>query len=132
MATKVFTINGKNYKQNCLPDLNDMLGEATKNRFAYNAMKKKYESIIIRSIRRDLRGWKATKVCQLDITWGEKRKGKMRDHDNIIAARKFINDALTESGTIKDDSPKYLQYGRNRVIYTDEPFVRVEIVEIEE
>lgn len=129
----IFTVNGTNYKQNCLPGLNDLLREAERHPMAYNRMKRQMEAIIMASIRRDLRGWKPSKVCRLDITYGEKNKGTKRDFDNVVAAsRKLINDALVKSGTLKDDNPNYLLYGKNKFVYTSEPFVRVEIVEVGE
>lgn len=127
----VFTVNGTNYKQNCLPALNDLLREAERHPMAYNRMKKQMEGVVMASIRRDLRGWKPTSVCQLNIVWGEKSKGTKRDYDNVVAAgRKIINDALVKSGTLKDDNPNYLMYGKNKFVYTNEPFVRVEIEEM--
>jgi Holliday junction resolvase RusA-like endonuclease len=88
------------------------------------------EQIVIASIRRDLCGYKPSKRISLDIVWGEKNKGVKRDFDNVVAAgRKIINDALVKNGTLKDDNPKYLLYGRNKFEYADEPFVRVIIRE---
>lgn len=127
----LFTIEGRHYKDNCLPGLNDLLREAERHPMAYNRMKKEMEYIAMASIRRDLRGWKPSTKISLDITWGEKNKGARRDYDNVVAAgRKIINDALVKSGTIKDDNPNYLMYGRNKFVYTPTPFVRVELREI--
>ena len=124
----IFTVNGTHYKSNCLPGLNDLLREAERHPIAYNRLKKEMETIIISCIRRDLRGWKPNGLCQLNIVYGEKSKGNRRDYDNVVAAaRKLINDALVKSGTLKDDNPSYLLYGKNKFMYTDEVFVRVEI-----
>lgn len=124
----IFTVNGSHYKSNCLPGLNDLLREAERHPIAYNRLKKEMEAIIISCIRRDLRGWKPNGLCQLNIVYGEKSKGNRRDYDNVVAAaRKLINDALVKSGTLKDDNPSYLLYGKNKFMYTDEVFVRVEI-----
>lgn len=128
-----FEIKDCHYKDNCLPTLNDMLGQATRHPIAYNDFKKDMEWVTIREIRSDLKGWKATKRVRLDITWGEKNKGPLRDWDNVVAAgRKIINDALVKTSTIEDDNPKYLGYGKNEFVYTDKPFIKVEIVEIED
>lgn len=127
----VFTINGKHFKENCLPDLNNLLSEATKHPMAYARMKKGMEQIVIASARRDLGGYKPIKCCQLNIVWGEKKKGNKRDFDNVVSAgRKIINDALVKMDVLVDDSPKYLMYGKNKFVYTDEPFIRVEIEEL--
>lgn len=128
----VFTINGAYYKQNCLPGLNDLLREAERHPMAYNRLKRDMELVVTAAIRRDLRGWKPQGKCQLNITWCEKSKGTKRDYDNVVAAgRKIINDALVKNKVIQDDNPKYLEYGKNRFMYRSEPFIRVEIEELE-
>lgn len=128
-----FSLNRCFYRENILPDLNDLLGEAARHPKAYGELKRDMETKVINAIRLQLKGWKADKRIQLNITWGEKNKGPYRDFDNVVAGgRKIINDALTRSGTIKDDNPFYLGYGRNEFVYTDKPFIKVEIVEIEE
>lgn len=132
MANHTFRIDGKFYKENCLPGLNDLLREAERHPMAYNRMKKEKEFIVMSCIRRDLKGWKPHGKISLDITWGEKDKGQRRDFDNVVGGgRKIINDALTKSGTIVDDNPCHLLYGRNRFVYVSEPFVEVQIVEEE-
>lgn len=126
----VFRIEGTHWKENCLPSLNDVLAEATRHPKAYWRLKTSMEKVAIGAIRHDLCGYKATKRVSLDIVWGEKNKGVKRDFDNVVAAgRKIINDALVKSGTIKDDNPTYLMYGRNKFVYTDKPFIEVRIIE---
>ena len=127
-----FVIEGAFYGDKCFPGLNDMLHEAERHPKAYNDMKRQYQFLAINAIRRDLRGYKAQGLVRLHYTFGEPKKGNKRDYDNIVAAgRKIINDALVKAGTIKDDSPKYLGYGSNTFEYTDVPFIRVEIEEVE-
>lgn len=133
MASHTFRISGAWYKTKCFPSLNDLLHEAEKHPCAYNQMKKDYEKIAISSIRRDLRGWKTDKKIIPHYTFGEPSKGKKRDYDNIVScARKIINDALTLTQTIVDDSPRYLDYGTNEFVYVDEPFIKVELEETED
>ena len=130
MENPSFRINGKHWKDNCLPSLNDVLAEATKHPKAYWRLKTSMEQVVIASIRRDLGGYKPSKRISLDIVWGEKNKGVKRDFDNVVAAgRKIINDALVKNGTLKDDNPRYLLYGRNKFEYVDEPFIQVIIRE---
>ena len=128
-----FIIQGSYYGDKCFPGLNDLLHEAERHPKAYNQMKRQYEMIAINAIRRFLKGWKAQGRITLHYEFGEPEKGNKRDYDNIVAAgRKIINDALTRTGTIKDDSPSYLDYGTNRFIYTDgAPYISVEIEEVE-
>lgn len=125
-----FTIHGEHYGKNCFPSLNDLLHEAERHPQAYNRMKKQFQNIAINSIRYHLKGKKFDKVV-LHYTFGEKKGGMKRDLDNIAAAsRKIVNDALVACHTIKDDSPSYIvDYGTNRFLYTDKPFITVEIEE---
>lgn len=114
-----------------MPSLNDMLSAATRHPQAYARMKREMEWAVIQSIRRDLKGWKAESPVRIDITFGEKNKGRKRDYDNIVASgRKIINDALVKSGVIKDDHPAYLLYGNNDFEYTDKPYIEVKIIEV--
>ena len=131
-VTHTCKITGTHWKENCLPSLNDVLAEATKHPKAYWRLKTSMEKVVIAAIRRDLKGYKATKRISLDIIWGEKNKGTRRDFDNVVAAgRKIINDSLVKTETIKDDNPKYLLYGRNKFVYTDSPYIEVIIREEE-
>ena len=128
--THIFRIEGTHWKENCLPSLNDILTEMGRHPMAYNRLKTNLEQVVISAIRHDLCGYKPSKRVSLDIVWGEKNKGTKRDFDNVVAAgRKIINDALVKSGTIKDDNPTYLMYGRNKFVYTDKPFIEVRIIE---
>lgn len=127
-----FKIIGKYWKENCLPSLNDLLSEMGKSPYAYNRLKTKLEKVVIASIRRDLRGYKASKRVRLYFLWGEKNKGVKRDFDNITGGgKKIINDALVKSKVIEDDNPKYLLPSRDMFVYTSEPYIEVEIVEEE-
>ena len=131
-GTHTFRITGTHWKDNCLPSLNDVLAEATKHPKAYWRLKTSMEQVVIASIRRDLCGYKPSKRVALDIVWAERKKGVKRDFDNVVAAgRKIINDALVKNGTLKDDSPKYLLYGRNKFEYVDEPYIEVIIREVD-
>lgn len=131
-VTTKFIIKGAFFGEKCFPGLNDLLHEAEKHPNAYNQMKRQYESIAVNAIRRHLRGWKATGLVIPHYEFGEPNKGNKRDYDNIVAAgRKIINDALTKTGTIKDDSPMYLGYGTNKFVYTDSPYIAVEIESVE-
>lgn len=129
---KHFIIKGNYYGDKCFPGLNDLLHEAEKHPKAYNNMKRDFTVISINAIRRYLRGYKAKGKVVLHYKFGEPNKGKIRDYDNIVAAgRKIINDALVKTKTIVDDSPQYLGYGTNDFEYTDIPYIRVDIEEIE-
>lgn len=131
-ASIKFIIKGAYYGDKCFPGLNDLLHEAERHPKAYNTMKQQYQMIAVNAIRRNLRGFKAQGLVIPHYKFCEPLKGNKRDYDNIAAAgRKIINDALTKTGTIKDDSPKYLGYGTNTFIYDDEPFIEVLLETVE-
>lgn len=126
-----FIIKGAFFGDKCFPDLNDLLCEAERHPKAYGEIKRRFQRLAINAIRHDLRGFKAQGLVRLHYTFGEPKTGNKRDYDNIEAAgRKIINDALVKTGTIKDDSPRYLGYGTNSFEYVDVPFIRVEIEEV--
>ena len=131
-ASIKFIIKGAYYGDKCFPGLNDLLHEAERHPKAYNTMKQQYQMLAVNAIRRNLRGFKAQGLVIPHYKFCEPLKGNKRDYDNIAAAgRKIINDALTKTGTIKDDSPKYLGYGTNTFIYADEPFIEVLLETVE-
>lgn len=123
-----FIISGAFYKDKCFPGLNDLLHEAERHPKAYNDMKRQYEFLAINAIRRYLKGFKAQTLIIPHYTFSEPLKGQIRDYDNIAsAARKIINDAMVKTNTIKDDKPCYLEYGTNTFIYSDTPYIKVEL-----
>ena len=131
-ASIKFIIKGAYYGDKCFPGLNDLLHEAERHPKAYNTMKQQYQMLAVNAIRRNLRGFKAQCLVIPHYKFCEPLKGNKRDYDNIAAAgRKIINDALTKTGTIKDDSPQYLGYGTNTFIYADEPFIEVLLETVE-
>ena len=133
LGVPTFELNGCFHCENCLPDLNDLLRVAVRHPKSYGEFKGKMESEVINAVRMQLKNWKADTRVRLDITWGEKVKGPLRDLDNVVSAgRKIINDALVKTKTIADDNPRFLGYGKNNFVYTDKPFIKVEIVEIED
>ena len=128
---KSFLLSGTYYSDKCFPSLNDMLREAERHPKAYNKIKRDYEFIAINAIRRFLKGYKAEGKVIPHYTFGEPNKGQIRDYDNIsAAARKIINDALVKTSTIKDDKPQYLEFGTSTFVYTDTPFIKVELEEV--
>ena len=131
-ASIKFIIKGAYYGDKCFPGLNDLLHEAERHPKAYNTMKQQYQMLAVNAIRRHLRGFKLQGLVIPHYTFCEPKMGNKRDYDNIAAAgRKIINDALTKTGTIKDDSPQYLGYGTNTFIYDDEPFIEVLLETVE-
>lgn len=135
-----FVIEGYYYKgrgskkaTKCFPSLNNLLAQAEKSPYAYNSDKKKYMNIASISIRKGLRGWKASGRIQLNYRFYEPMDGHYRDYDNISAsAHKIINDALVKCKVIQDDSPKHLAPSIDEFFYTKgTPKIEVFIKELE-
>lgn len=127
-----FTIKGAYFHDKCFPSLNDMLREAEKHPKAYARMKRDFTLIAVNSIRRDLKNYKAQCKVRLNYTFGEPLKGQKRDYDNIVAAgRKIITDALVKCEVIENDSPDYVDFGKNDFVYVSEPYITVEIEKVE-
>lgn len=110
-----------NYK---FPSLNDLIGKASYNRFAYAAEKKKLtqyvaDECLIQGLKR------VSGPIAVRFQWQEATK--RRDFDNVSGAgQKLILDGLKLAGVIEDDRQKYVRYlshtfshGKtNRVIVT--------------
>lgn len=88
------TIKGK------LPNLNDYTKACRANKFAGAQMKKKAERVIAAAVEEQQIEPISGKV-RLKFCWYE--ANKRRDLDNICFAKKFILDALVETGIIEAD-----------------------------
>ena len=130
-----FEIKGKYWKnEKTFPGLNDYIHELGRNPKAGGAIKRKYEKIACDALRAALRGRKVTSLVTLHYRFYEPAKGQIRDHMNVFSfADKVIQDALQKCGTIKDDSPKYVDGSKitHEFFYTKgEPRIEVEIIEM--
>lgn len=130
---KAFTIRGAFCGDKTFPSLNNYLAEIGRNPKAGGRYKKQYVMVATNAIRRDLKRWKTDKPIILHYTFAEPKKGAKRDRGNIFGlADKFIEDALRDCGVIPDDNPKYVVNFTHDFIYTTgEPWIRVEIEEVE-
>lgn len=130
---KSFTIHGAFCGDKTFPSLNNYLSEIGRNPKAGGRYKKQYVMVATNAIRRDLKRWKTDKPIILHYTFAEPKKGAKRDRGNIFGlADKFIEDALRDCGVIPDDNPKYVVNFTHDFIYTTgEPWIRVEIEEVE-
>ena len=87
-----------------LPSLNDYINAERTNKFMGAKMKRNTQDGI---------AWFITKLPRFDkpvkihFHWIEKTS--RRDLDNIAFAKKFILDALVETGKLPDDSQKYVK-----------------------
>ena len=89
-----------------LPGANEWIDAERASRHKAAKMKAEVQARITLYIRKDLRGVKFTRPVMMAYTWVE--KDRRRDKDNIAFARKFIQDALVNAGTLKDDGWNYV------------------------
>ena len=114
-----------------LPGLNEYTVASRANRYAAAKMKKKVQSIIAAAIYECLPNVHMERPVRLVFTWYE--PNKKRDKDNIAFAKKFIFDALVESGVIPNDGWKNIDsFSDSFKVDAQNPRVEVEIMEVDE
>lgn len=84
-----------------LMGLNEYIRLCRGNKYLAASAKKKADELVSFYIMEKLKGVKFDKCVRIDFTWI--CKDKRQDPDNICFAKKFILDALTRCGVIKDD-----------------------------
>jgi Holliday junction resolvase RusA-like endonuclease len=104
--------------------MNDIIAAAKIKWAAYAEMKRAHDAIVYFHCRK----LKPVKTAIISLDWYEgKKRGRGRDFDNIVAAKKFIFDGLVLAGVIKDDSPKYIAVVQERIEYRDNFGVKITI-----
>jgi len=112
-----------------LPNLNDYTKACRANRYVGAKMKSDAEQIISFCIRQQLPTVRFERTVKLNFRWYE--PNKKRDLDNICFAKKFILDALVNSGTIKADGWKgVIGFTDNFFIDKENPRIEVDIEEV--
>lgn len=113
-----------------LPSLNQYANACRSHAQEGGKYKKGYEELILWAILQAKQNGTLTKVkeypVQIKITWHE--KDKRRDVDNIKSAAKFILDAMTKSGLIKDDGRRFVSQIYDQIVDDKKTFVVVEIL----
>lgn len=111
-----------------LPGLNDYINAERKNKYAAAQMKNRYQGVVMTYIKKCLGDWKPRTPVWMHYTWYE--KDRRRDKDNVVFARKFIQDALVKAGTIPNDGWNEIEGFDDLVLVDKEnPRIEVEIVE---
>ena len=128
------TIRGKYHGERTMPSLNDYITELGKHPKAGGEMKDYFKKVSINAIRRCLKGWKVTNPpVILHYRFFESRKGKRRDVMNIFSfADKCFEDALTETKTMENDNPDWVENTTHEFFWIDpkdEPYIEIEIEE---
>lgn len=94
-------------------------------------MKARSGDRVVIAIRQCMRGVRITGPVFMEYTWFE--PNRRRDPDNISSfGRKVIQDALVDSGVLKDDGWKYIAgFADNFEVDKENPRIEVFIKEIE-
>lgn len=112
-----------------LMGLNEYTKLNRENRYKANQAKQNEQAYIILNIYRQLGHIKIDKPVIGHFIWIE--GNKRRDLDNICFAKKFILDALVESGVLRDDNRKIVTGFTDKFEYAETSKVIVELEEIE-
>ena len=114
-----------------LNNLNDYIAAERTNRHKGAKMKSDNGNIVSVAIRQCMRGIRIDKPVFMEYTWVE--KNRRRDLDNISSfGRKVIQDALVETGVLKDDGWKYVGGFSDRFqVDREHPRIEVLIREVE-
>ena len=90
-----------------LPGLNEYVNAERSNRYKAAAMKHQVESVVIACAKKYLRGVKFEKPVRMEYRWYE--PNKRRDKDNVVFAKKFIQDGLVKAGVLHGDGWKWIE-----------------------
>ena len=102
-ADKIYTLT----IPGSLPGLNEYINDERTSRHKAAKLKAQVQDVIAWHIRRDLRGLHFSFPVVMSYTWIE--KDRRRDKDNIAFAKKFIQDALVETGVLRNDGWKEIE-----------------------
>ena len=111
-----------------LCSLNEYIKAERKNRYKGAKIKRDNERIITESIKQQLHGIRIENPVHVKYLWVV--PDKRTDRDNIVFARKFIQDALVSTGVLKDDGWKYVVGFSDRFdVDKNNPRIEVKIIE---
>ena len=113
-----------------LNNLNDYIAAERTNRHKGAKMKADNGNIVAVAIRQCIRGVRIDKPVFMEYTWVE--ENRRRDLDNISSfGRKVIQDALVDTGVLKDDGWKYVVGFSDRFqVDREHPRIEVKIKEV--
>ena len=118
-----FTIKGS------LAGLNELIAANRSYRIKGNKLKRNNTDIVKSAIyEAGLKGYECIEPVKINFYWYE--KNKKRDKDNIASAKKYILDAMIETGLIRNDGWKNVTGFKDRFdIDKDDPKVMVLVFE---
>ena len=110
-----------------LDGLNEYTDANRTNRYAGSKMKRANQNMVVLAVKR-AKIVPCFEPVRLSITWIE--PNMRRDPDNIRFAAKFILDALVETGTIPNDTQRYVRGISDRfLVNPSDPRIIVELEE---
>lgn len=89
-----------------LDGLNALIDANRRGPFAGARIKKKNDGIVKKAIEEQIKGAHFKNPIFIRFSWYE--PNARRDPDNIVSAKKFILDALVQSGVIDNDDQKHV------------------------
>ena len=107
-----------------LPGLNEYISAERTSRYKAAKMKTDNGEIVLLAIRQCMGGVRIERPVFMEYTWIE--PNKRRDLDNIVFARKFIQDALVDAAVLKNDGWKHV-VGFSDSFEVDKENPRIEI-----
>lgn len=110
-----------------LATLNEYINKCRYNKFAGNTFKKKYQEYIESCIL----FYQIKPMNKVNIIYKFHEKNKRRDKDNVSSfAKKVINDALQETGILKNDNWECIELMTERFkVDKENPRIEVELYE---
>lgn len=115
--------------QGRLPGLNEYITAERRHRQQAAALKRQAEQAIGWEIRAQLKGKRFERPVVMRYRWVE--PNRKRDKDNIAFAKKFIQDALVQCGTLKNDGwREIVSFSDAFDVDAKHPRVEVEIEEV--
>ena len=112
------------------PGLNEYMEAERSNRYKAAGMKKDMQRVIGLCIRAQLGKLRIANPVVMHYAWFE--PNRRRDRDNIVFARKFIQDALTDCGVLQNDGWNNILWFTDTVFKdAKRPRVEILIVEVE-
>lgn len=110
------------YVDGKFPGMNEIIAASKTHYSAYSKMKKQNTELFAFSMK----GAKPfTDPVTITFTWFY--KNKRRDPDNIMAAQKFVLDALVKNGTIKDDTGEFIASIIHNFVIDDHDGVEIDV-----
>lgn len=108
-----------------LPGLNEYIDAERSSRYKAAVMKRRIQRDISVMIRSQLRGVRFKAPVVMHYAWYE--PNRKRDKDNVVAARKFVQDALVKAGVLENDGWRHVE-GFTDQVMLDVRNPRVEVV----